>query len=94
MSIVGCHKVEDCFDGSAVLNYELSEPWTAANIRSLESLGELQYFADFPRPLFRLRSQAGLFVSGVEGASTCRVILPRTNREIIQQEFEKTLDKD
>ena len=56
MKIVACRKVDDCFDGSAVFDYEVSEPWTAENVRCLASLGELEYFRDFPRPLFRLRT--------------------------------------
>jgi len=88
MNVVNRVKVEDCFDGSAVFNYELSEPWTEQSIQRLAGLGHFQYFADFPRPLFRLRTDAGLFVNGVIGSYDCRVVLPRTNREQVQ----KTLD--
>lgn len=91
MKIISRRKVEDCFDGSSVFSYEVSEPWTAENVRCLAPLGELEYFADFPRPLFRLRTRAGLFVSGVAGAVTCRVILPRTNRAAVRQELEEVI---
>jgi hypothetical protein len=94
MKIIARRKVEDCFDGSAVFNYQVSTPWTADSVRCLAALGELQYFADFPRPLFRLRTRGGVFVSGIEGADTCRVILPRTNRDAVQQELENAMTKD
>ena len=92
MKIISRLKVEDCFDGSAVFNYEMSEPWTAENVRCLALLGELEYFADFPRPLFRLRTRDGLFLNGVAGAVTCRVVLPRTNRDAAQRKLEEVFN--
>ena len=94
MKITSRRKVEDCFDGSAVFSYEFSEPWTAVNVRCMASLGELAYYADFPRPLFRLRTRDGLFVSGVAGSVTCRVILPRTNRAAVHQKLEEAFTND
>jgi hypothetical protein len=91
MKILNRVKIEDCFDGSAVYVYELSEPWTEPRARRLAALGHFQYFADFLRPLFRLRTEAGLFVNGVAGARDCRVVLPRTNREHVQRELEAML---
>jgi len=91
MNIVNRVKVEDCFDGSAVYVYELSDPWTEQRARRLASLGHFQYFADFPRPLFRLRTHAGLFVNGVLGACDCRVVLPRTSREQAEYELEERM---
>ncbi len=94
MKIVSRRKIEDCFDGSAVFSYEMSEPWSAENARLLASLGGFEYFADFPRPLFRLRTCDGLFVSGVDGSLTCRVILPRTNRNEVQKKLEEVFIGD
>lgn len=89
MNIVSRRKVEDCFDGTSVFVYEMSEPWSPANVRVLKSLGTFEYHARFPRPLFRLRTNDGLFVSGIAGTAICRVTFPRTNRETAQQHFEK-----
>ncbi len=91
MKVLSRNKVEDCFDGSSVFDYAFSEPWTAQNARCLEPLGAYDYFADFPRPLFRLKSREGLFVSGVVGSTTCRVILPRTDSVAVQQKLEEAL---
>lgn len=87
MKITHYEKIEDCFDGSAVFSYEVSEPWTADNVLCLAPLGELELFRDFPRPLFRLRTPGGLFVSGVVGGVRCRVTLPRTGREKARQQL-------
>ncbi len=91
MNIVACRKIEDCLDGSAVFEYEVSEPWTADNVRRLAVLGDLDYFADFPRPLFRLRTREGLFVNGLAGATICRVILPRANRATVESKWKETI---
>lgn len=91
MRIFARHKVEDCFDGSSVFTYEMTEPWTADNVCILAKLGDFEYFGDFPRPLFRLRTSDGMFITGVAGAVTCRVILPRTNRDAVQLKLEEVL---
>ncbi len=91
MQIVKRIKVEDCFDGSTVYVYHLSEPWTEQSAQRLATLGHFQYFADFPRPLFRLRTDTGLFVNGVAGACDCRVVLPRTNQIKVQRDLEESL---
>ncbi len=91
MKILARTPVEDCFDGSAVYTYEVSEPWTSDNVRCLARLGTFEFFADFPRPLFRLRTDDGLFVNGVAGARDCRVVLPRTRRDAVQRQFEEVL---
>lgn len=91
MNILSRKKIEDCFDGSAVYVYEVDEPWTKQTVLRFQPLGRFEYFADFPRPLFRLRSTRGLFVNGIEGSHTCRVILPKTNRSEIQQDLEEVL---
>lgn len=88
MRITGCEKVEDCFDGSRVLEYAFDKPWTGEDVALLARIGELDYYPHFPRPFFRLRARSGGQVKGVEGDTTCRVILPAGPRQEAQQEFE------
>lgn len=88
MRIVKCTKVEDCFNGSSVYSYEFDESWNLSLIRLLEALGKLQYYADFPRPLFRITSPGGLFIKGVDGDTACRVIYPREGGEEARNRFE------
>lgn len=94
MKIISCRKIEDCFDGSAVFNYEVSESWTADNVRCLGVLGELELFLDFPRPLFRLKTAEGLFFSCVANSATCRVVLPHTNREKVRKKIEEAFNDE
>ena len=75
MRVTGIRKVEDCFDGSSVFRYRFDGRWTREAIAGLEVLGRLAYYPDFPRPFFRVRTEAGFEVKGVEGEDNCRAIL-------------------
>jgi hypothetical protein len=89
VKITTAQKVEDCFDGSAVFVYRFDLPWTSGRVQALRALGELEYFPDFPRPFFRVRTPTGLQVKGVCGESSCRVIFPREGREAVRSAFER-----
>lgn len=88
MRIERFEKLEDCFDGSAVFAVHFDAPWGREDILRLETLGELDFFPDFPRPFFRLRGAHGMQAKGVEGERSCRLILPRRERDAIRQSFE------
>ena len=88
MKIVRAEKLEDCFDGSMVFGYAFDSAWTRNSIHALKPLGTLEYFADFPKPFFRLRGPGGLEIKGVEGEDTCRVIFPRSNTQEAKKSFE------
>ncbi|HOS92166.1 MAG TPA: hypothetical protein PLQ54_02545 [Armatimonadota bacterium] len=89
MRIVATTPVQDCFDGSTVFTYWFDTVWTPDLVQVLRCLGELEYFSDFPRPFFRLRCGSGLQVKGVVGEDNCQVILPRAEREVIRESFER-----
>ena len=88
MRIVEVKKIEDCFDGSRVYRYWFDRAWTEEAIVRLRSLGELDYFPEFPRPFFRLVGQGGMQVKGVAGEDNCRAIFPKAEQDRIRQEFE------
>ena len=93
MRIVNRAKVEDRFDGSSVYEYEFDEAWSLSMIRLLKALGELEYLTDFARPLFRVTSNDGSLIKGVEGDPACRVIYPRVGSGAAQQRFEGQFDR-
>jgi hypothetical protein len=76
VAVLECKQIEDCLDGSSIYSYTLSAAWTRAAIRALGELGRLEYFADFPRPFFRVIGAEGLVIKGVEGETSCRVVYP------------------
>ena len=89
MQILEGRKVEDCFDGSSVYRYRFDEGWTSSTIQMLAPLGRLDYYPDFPRPLFRLVTPEGIQIKGVEGDPACRVIYPRQLGDALKVEFER-----
>jgi hypothetical protein len=85
-------KVEDCFDGSRVYEYRLTQSTIdEAFIKSLATLGQLEYFPKFPRPFFRVRSQDGLQLKGVQNEQTFQVILPGKEQQKRRKQFENEL---
>lgn len=66
--------VEDCFDGSRVYEYKAEIPVDVDLINALGKSGELQYFKDFPKPLFRIIMPSGTQIKGVKGETTFRVV--------------------
>ena len=88
MRVVESRKLEDCFDGSSVRLYRFDGPWTPAGIVGLKPLGKVEYFADLPRPFFRLRTPRGMFVQGICGEDTCRVILPGEGNYDVRRDWE------
>jgi len=68
--------LEGCLPSAPEYRYVLSEPWTAELIAALRRLGQLDYYADFPRPFFRLRMANGVQMKGIEGEPLCRVLFP------------------
>lgn len=94
MRVTRVEKLEDCFDGSLVFRWHLDGAWDRARILALAPLGRLDYFPDFPRPYFRLRTAHGAQMQGVEGDSACRVILPpgETPGEIFPEYFTVAAD--
>lgn len=89
MKIIETCTIEDCFDGSRVLGYTFDSPWTREEIVRLEALGDVDYFPDFPRPYFRLRTSHGAQVKGVQGDRTCRAIFPKDESGVAKHVFER-----
>jgi len=91
MRIVEAQHLEDCFNGSAVFRYRTGQPWTPECIRLLERMGSLDYFTDFPRPYFRVRTPQGMEIKGIEGECACRVVFPKAGRELLCRQWEEFL---
>jgi len=87
-----CRKVRDCIDGNIIYDYSLDEPITEIFIRAMgQRLGRLEYFADFPRPFFRIQAKGWLELKGVQGETTVEVIFPSQNTQKRKVAFEDEL---
>ena len=93
MKIIDRKRIEDCFDGSRVMRYFFDSAWTRSDILRLAPLGAVEYFEDFPRPLFRVALPDGAEIKGVEGESDCQVVYPQRNRQQIQARIESCFER-
>ena len=72
-------KVEDCFDGSMIYEITLRRSISNSFITFLGNKGNLDYYADFPKPLFRLEIPGICQLTGCLGSDTIRAVLYRDN---------------
>lgn len=77
MQVLQVETVEDCFDGSFIKEFLLSDLTSEAFIKKLGESGELEYFPDFPRPFFRIERKNVYQIKGVLKSQTIRVIFNR-----------------
>ncbi len=90
MKLLRKERMENCLPSAPEYRYEFSEPWSAEAIRELGELGELDYYAHFPRPFFRVRLREGIVIRGVEGDAGCRVIFAGEDASR-REEFDRRL---
>lgn len=74
MTVRTVNHVEDCLDGTAIKELILGEPANRALADRLSALGELDYYDNFPRPFFRVTSDA-VQIKGVAGSHRIRLWL-------------------
>ena len=89
MRIVEEQKIQDCFDGSLEFLFVFDSAIDENFIKNFSNLGLLEYFSDFPKPFFRVRTDAGMQIKGVLGETTFRVIFPRAGGEVERQRLVK-----
>ncbi len=72
MYVVTVREIEDCVDGSLIREVQFDDDLDTAAIRRLQPLGNFEYYADFPRPFFRI-STDDYQLKGVEGTPRLRL---------------------
>lgn len=75
MKIIEIRHIEDCFDGSFIKEIIFDQQIDNEFIKSLEDIGDLNYYQDFARPFFKVELKNVLSVKGVEGNYTIRVLV-------------------
>ena len=81
MEVVKVVTVEDCFDGSFIKEFHLSETITEKFIKELGKDHSLEYFPDFPRAFFRIEKKNMYQIKGVVDSDTMRVNFSRNCQE-------------
>jgi hypothetical protein len=90
VKIITGDKMENCLEGDFVYKYTFDRIWTKEAIsENMETLGQLQYYESFPKPMFITRCSDGTIIKGVHGTDECRVIFPRNALEKAKSYFEE-----
>lgn len=74
-------KLEDCIDGSMIYDIVLRHPIDLPFISFLQTRAQLDYYPDFPRPLFRGEISGLSQITGCLGADSFRAVLYRNDPE-------------
>lgn len=77
MKVTAIQIVEDCFDGSQIKEIFLDSGMTEGFIHQLGAGFRFEYFAEFPRPFFRIFSPQ-FQIKGVLNGLSLRVIFNRS----------------
>ena len=86
MVIQSTEKIESCVSGTQIYLCTFFTTWTREEIARLGEWGDLEYYRDFPRPFFRLRSRNGVFIKGVQGENVCQVVFPHEEEDTALRE--------
>ncbi|MCK9579403.1 MAG: hypothetical protein M0Q92_03010 [Methanoregula sp.] len=73
MNVISSRILETCLDGTMNIEITLDRTMDRNSICHLASMGNLEYFSDFPRPFFRITRPGAFIIKGVEGADTFEV---------------------
>lgn len=72
-SIVNISLLETCLDSSVVKSIQLDTPMDESFMHAIAQQGRLQFYADFPRPYFRIERPYHYVLQGVLGNDSLRV---------------------
>lgn len=73
MEIIEIKHVEDCFDGSLIKELRISKEITKEFIYAVAGGGDIQYFAHFAKPFFKIRIPNRFDLKGIQGNTTMRI---------------------
>lgn len=86
MNVIDLKHVEDCFDGSLIYEVLFDANTSKAMILALAEGGDIQYFANFAKPFFKIRVKGLYDLKGIEGHSTMRLHL-KSNEQFTLADF-------
>ncbi len=85
-------KLEDCIDGSMIYEFVLYRSTDIDFINFLKTKGDIDYYPDFPKPLFRGEIRGVSHITGCLGTDRFRVVLyrndPKRNLILLNQVLE------
>ena len=90
-TIVDIALLETCLDKSVVKSIQLSGPMDESFMRAVARQGRLQFYADFPRPYFRIERPHHYVLQGVLGSDSLRVTYSPSASEGVEAELCQTI---
>jgi hypothetical protein len=94
MKLTKIEKMETCASGDHAYKYFFDEEWKKEHIEKLAALGKLNYYGNFPRPLFEVKCSVGITVIGVENAREFKVVFPPNTAEPEREAFQEGLNRE
>ncbi len=82
MKVLASKTVEDCLNGVVRKEFRFNEPVTEEVIRLMGRLGNLDYYAHFPKPFYKITRKGQFIIKGVQGNDTCQVVFINYDEEI------------
>ncbi len=79
MQVINVKDLEDCLDSELSHEIFFISPITKKFIYYLGEEGELDYYADFPKPFFKILALGKYIIQGIEGSTVAKVILEKKN---------------
>lgn len=78
MKILDNQPIKNCFDGSFMKEITFNAIIEKDFVDYLAEVGELEYFADFARPFYRISRPKGYMIKGIVGNNYCRIYFSRS----------------
>jgi len=87
MKLIDVRKIEDCFDGSARIEYRFDGGITQSFMGHLASGSRCDFFPEFPMPFFKIFREDGLQIKGIIGSPDMEAYFPRSWTDENKNEF-------
>ena len=78
MKILCSQPIKSCFDGNFMKEITFTSTIEKDFIDYLAKVGDLEYFADFARPFYRITRQKGYMIKGILGNNYLRIYFLRS----------------
>ena len=85
--------VEDCFADSLTKEVTFEKEITKDFINYLGIDSNLEYYADFPKPFYKVEKIDKYVIKGVESFQTLKIILYKKNMDEVLKEFIAFIEK-
>ncbi|MBN1233280.1 MAG: hypothetical protein JXA60_08010 [Candidatus Coatesbacteria bacterium] len=80
ISVVKIEVLDDCFKDTTLFDFIFSKALQDDFINSLSSLGEFEYYTEFPKPFYKVFRNGSFMLKGIKNSPNMRVSLFPENK--------------